>query len=561
MGIIGYSGLFRRWSLSRYLISMIAATGFLFLLLLDTVDFCVNEMGARNITYDVFWMYLCNPKEIAHLLPFSVYFIYLFLFILISLIFAICIKFSHVFHDGFCHLTQSVRQLNLSGNKRKRSIHVQFLVLSYLISSLFMVKYLNASHGTFWMGEPISNYLFYWSPIIKHDSHSEAIAEKDRRIKATYPSGKPFLKKNVILIISDSLRADHMGAYGYKRPTTPFLTRMVTEGRLMKVKYAFSACPETAAGVLSTLASRDYRSLSEYNFKLNEALRDNGYNAFYILSGDQTYYQRLRWFFGQDIDLVFDGNNSKKYELTDDRVLFEGLEKVPDYKGKPAFFYFHLMSSHAMGIHLAPFNKYKPCTPDLEMDSAHEQVALINKYDNGVLQADSFIKDLFAALNKKGYLQGSIVFILADHGDALGEHHHYGHDRYVYQEDIHIPMLIYDSEEKNYKNLEFASQSDVAPTILDRLNLPIPSTWEGKSLLNSSSKVFIYSQTRIAPFRFSLLYRKDKAIYHYIRGHLNEELYNLTSDPNEKINLISTANRDLINFMRNNSAKGSDSHT
>jgi len=559
MGALVSFDSFKKWRFSRYVLATVASAGSLFLLVLYIVDFSVNKMGARNITYDVFFLYLLSPKNIANLLPFSIYWVYIFFLILVVTVFTIYMKFSSLIFKGFCELILTVKQSNPFRNNNKYSAHLLFLILSCMASLLFMVKYLNSSHGIFWMGEPISNFVYYWSPITTGlNPHRTAVAKEDRRIRNAYPSGKPFLKKNVILIISDSLRADHMSVYGYKRLTTPFLDSMMTLGRLKKVKYTFAECPETAAGVLSILASRSYRSLSEYNFKLNELLRDNGYKVFYILSGDQTVYERLRWFFGQDIDLLFDGNNSKNYALADDRLIFEGLEKVPDYKGNPAFFYFHLMSSQFLGVRHDKFEKFKPSKLNTEIEGALQQEVHVNRYDNGVLQADSFIQEIFTTLDRKGYLSGSIVFILSDHGDGLGEHDHYGHDRYVYQEDIRIPMLIYDSKETHYNNLEFASQSDVAPTILDRLNLPIPDSWEGRSLLNSNIKEFIYSQTRMNPFRFSLLYRNDGAIYHYIRGPVKEELYELSSDPIEGSNLILTADTGLIRLMREETAKGFD---
>lgn len=64
-------------------------------------------------------------------------------------------------------------------------------------------------------------------------------------------------------------------------------------------------------------------------------------------------------------------------------------------------------------------------------------------------------------------MQDSVVIILADHGQGLGEHGKYGHRRYLYQEQLGIPWLIYDTSEAPYGNLEFAAQIDVAPTILD----------------------------------------------------------------------------------------------
>ncbi len=560
MGALVRIERFQRWRLSRYVVSAIPATVSVSLLILYIVDYGVNKMGARNITYDVFWMYLLKPNDIAQVLPLPIYYIYFMLLIIIVIVYALHMKYSNIIYEGISDFVLPDRGSSLFFNKERAIVSTLLISISCLAFIFVMMRYYNKANHIFWVGEPITNFVVYWSPI-GDDPHRVAVAHEDRRVREAYRSKKYTLKKNVILIIVDSLRADHMSVYGYHRETTPFLKSMLDQGKLMKVEFAISSCPETAGGVLSTLSSRDFRSLAEYNFKLNELLRDQGYKVYFIHSGDQTYYQRLRWFFGKEIDLFFDGNNSKLYSANDDRVIFEGLKKVPEHVDTPAFFYFHLMSTHIVGVRHEEFDKWMPSKLDAEwvkfVNNEYDHDVLVNRYDDGVLQSDSVIKDIFNALNEKGYLSDSIVFILADHGDGLGEHGHNGHDFYAYQEDIRIPMLIYDPDGPPYANLEFASQPDVAVTILDRLQLPIPSTWEGHSLLNPKIKEFIYSQSRNDPPLISIIYRNGGMIYKYIQGQKKEELYELTKDPGEHNNLVQTADPALIRRMRSQISQGS----
>src|SRR5260370_39604593 len=161
------------------------------------------------------------------------------------------------------------------------------------------------------------------------------------------------------------------------------------------------------------------------------------------------------------------------------------------------------------------------------------------------MQADGTIKDMFAALERKGYLKNSIVVIGADHGEGLGERSRYGWGlgHWLYQEFIRIPLLIYDESPAKYANLKFATQIDVAPTIVDRLGLPIPACWQGASLLNANIKVFTTHQTCLKNHPcYAELYRMDMTTYKYIYCAVDkrEELYDLTSDPNEQLNLIDT---------------------
>lgn len=340
--------------------------------------------------------------------------------------------------------------------------------------------------------------------------------------------------RNVIVIFADALRADHMGVYGYARPTTPFLSRLDSAGRLRKVKLAMATCPFTACGVVSTLASRDSAVLELGSLKLHDILHARGYRTYFIGASDHTVWYALRMHYGDNVDVFFDGFHSRKYSLNDDRVVLEGLEAVPVSSGKPAFFNFFLTSTHVVGTKLPEFRRWTPATG-------------VNAYDNGILQADRSIEQIFAALEARGYLANSIVVILGDHGDAFGEHGITGHTLSVYQETLHIPMLFVGGD---YANLEYATQSDVAPTILAQLGLPRPASWQGQSLLDAPAKtVSTHWTDRARPWR-AVVYREGGRTWKYMYmsrlGSRVEELYELGGDPRETRNRIEEPGLDSI---------------
>ena len=185
-----------------------------------------------------------------------------------------------------------------------------------------------------------------------------------------------------------------------------------------------------------------------------------------------------------------------------------------------------------------------------------EFAALSNRYDNGVLQSDDYMRRIFATLDAKGYLANSIVVILGDHGDSLGEKGHIGHTRFLYQEDIRIPLLIYDQDVSRYQNANFATQADIAPTILQRLGLRVPSGWSDHSLLQPARERISLHQTRrgkescYAAVRFT-----PESLHKYMRcdgasgGH-GELLYDLRLDPTEQKNLIESGDVALIAKLR-----------
>jgi glucan phosphoethanolaminetransferase (alkaline phosphatase superfamily) len=349
----------------------------------------------------------------------------------------------------------------------------------------------------------------------------------------------------VVLIIVDSLRADRMQVYGYERPTTPFLSQLVQDGRMKKVDAAFSSCSESFCGITSTLASREFRDISARTFQLQDVLRDEGYQTWFLLSGNHSAWNGLPQFYRASDGTFFDGSQTRRYTMDDDRVVLEGLERVPPASpDQPAFFYMHLMSPHFLGVQLPESHFFtRPddlVSPGLEPYKIRDQLNKPDRYDDKVRQADGIIRQIFDTLTAKHYLDNAVVIVTGDHGEGLGERH-WSHGWDLYNEDIRIPMLLYDVPATTYPDLAFAAQVDIAPTILDRLGLPIPASWEGRSLLAPILKRFTYHQTYFLPNRFAVLYRDQHMLFKFIATpqYGKEELYDLAKDRGEVRNLVS----------------------
>ena len=157
--------------------------------------------------------------------------------------------------------------------------------------------------------------------------------------------------------------------------------------------------------------------------------------------------------------------------------------------------------------------------------------------------------------------------VTADHGEGLGERH-WAHGWHLYNEDIRIPLLLYNTSPATYPDLSFGAQIDIAPTILESLALPIPASWEGRSLLTRTRQRFTYHQTYFLPHRFAVLYRDERALFKFIATpqYGTEELYDLTTDSAEVRNLVTEQSelaallrRKARAYMENNSENGSGS--
>jgi arylsulfatase A-like enzyme len=407
-----------------------------------------------------------------------------------------------------------------------------------------------------WKHELIASFLRPEGFAFEPTARREAVAERDAVLRASYP--RPVggaRRKNVVLIIVDSLRADRMHAYGYPRETTPFLSSLVRSGRMKKVDAAFSSCSESFCGITSTLSSRDFRNISARTFQLQDVLSDQGYRTWFMLSGNHSAWNGLPYFYHSEESTFFDGSMTRRYTMDDDRLVLEGLERVPPaLPGEPAFFYMHLMSPHYLGVQFEDSHVFTSpddrVSPGLEPYKILSELNKPDRYDDKVRQADGIIRDIFAALDAKRYLDDAIVVVTADHGEGLGERH-WAHGWHLYNEDIRIPMLFYDAPSASYPDLTFGTQVDIAPTILDRLGLPIPESWDGKSLLAPSRTRFTYHQTYFVPNRFGILYRDDRALFKFIATpqYGTEELYDLGADPGETQNLV-TEHPALATLLR-----------
>lgn len=542
-GFLSRCRRFREWRFARHAVAAILTAAFLLLILLYLADYVTNGIWGMNLTFTLIASSLANPEAFTEFSPawasicvigagFTGLVYKFYLVLSRSLMAAV----EEMFHPG--------REFSYFKN-RSRAI-LSSAAVSALAAAF--IAFMTITYGSpSWRGEPLANLLMPFP-----DFHRATVRIEERQSRENYPKGMEFERKNIVIIMADSLRADHMGIYGYERPTTPFLAGLLATGQLKKVEFAVSSSSESICGVMSTLASKYYRDLTNGNFKLHDLLRDQGYRIHFFLSGNHDWYGLREWY-GKEID-IYEENGSK-----DDRKMYECLRQVPDFSGTPAFFFFFLMSTHYIGTKLEAHAVYRPCKLDVNLHAffGHRQdpVVLTNRYDNGVIQADDFMRKIFATLEDKGYLKDSLVMIMGDHGEGLGEHGHFGHTKYLYQENIRIPFLIYDRSPRPYQNLKFATQLDVAPTVADRLGLPLPACWHGNSLLRHDTRRYSYHETLREPKCRAILYRENDHVYKYIvwekEGKLcDEELYELTSDTGEERNLIPAADLEALREVR-----------
>ncbi len=282
---------------------------------------------------------------------------------------------------------------------------------------------------------------------------------------------------------------------------------------------------------------------------LHNVLRDRGYNINFVLSGSHSQDNPLPKFYGPIFDFAHYIDGDMSGHGTDDRAVVDYLKAMPAADGKPNFFFIWLMSSHDARVPFLPSPPRFEPTPSFAPSSVYldegrhtyppdVRQEVVNLYDDGVVQTDIIIEQVFSVLKDKGYLSDSVVFITGDHGEGLGERGLYAHGRYLYGEFTRIPLLIYDPSATTYQNLSFANQTDIAPTVLDLLGLPEPQSWEGRSLVAGPPRTITFTQNDLlqeSPCRGVNLRRDGMAPYliqcQRDDGTRSEEILDLAADP------------------------------
>ena len=355
-------------------------------------------------------------------------------------------------------------------------------------------------------------------------------------------------RPNLVLIVVDALRPDHMGLYGYGRDTTPALSRLERSGISRKSGAVRSVCASSACGLLGIMSSKFVHQLSARPFTLHEALKRHGYAVHLLLSGDHTSFYGLKSAYGV-ADSYFDGHSGRRLKyVNDDQPVLERLAAFPEWDGRSVLLHFHLMSAHVLGRRDQATARYAPAasyalTANRGSGEASEELA-VNHYDNGVLQADATIAALLATLERKGYLRDTLVAITADHGESLGEHGLYQHANSVHEQALRVPFVLLSYGHRPAGRIDarpLASQVDIAPTLFAELGLPLPSTWVGTPLQQPSNRQFTFFQELAEVGLFD--HRQPANVWKYwfdAKGR-REYAFNLSMDPQERTNLIESA--------------------
>ncbi len=297
---------------------------------------------------------------------------------------------------------------------------------------------------------------------------------------------------NVMLIVLDTLRADHLGSYGYPRATSPILDGFASEN--VKFNYAVTAAPWTPPS-LATMFSGVYPSrhgmmppdgrdlarqsatrLDDKVLTLAEIFRQHGYVTAGITPNP---WMQAEFGFDQGFDRYHyrDRGRAEEINQTAFAVIAE-MSKIP----KPFFLFLHYLDPHDPYDPPAPYRAMFSGTPPGPAYSA-EIEDLINRYDGEIRYLDDQLAELFAFLKDRGLYDDLRVAVVGDHGEQFMEHGHLTHGFEVHNEELHVPLFLKTGQPHRAPDFT-VSTVDVFPSLLEMAAIEVPTHAQGLSLLD-----------------------------------------------------------------------------
>ena len=343
----------------------------------------------------------------------------------------------------------------------------------------------------------------------------------------------------IVLISIDTLRADHLPAYGYRGGSTPAIDRLARAGIVFDDVY--SQCPLTLPSHATLFTGR---------LPLHHGVRDNiGYT---VAAAERTLASRLKAagyttggaissyvlrrqtgiaggfdFFDDELTIAGTGESLSETQRDGARTIEALAAWVDAHAGQPLFAFLHLYEPHT------------PYTPP----PSH---AMAQPYDGEIAYADELVGRFLDRLSARGLLDRAIVAVVSDHGEGLGDHGEAEHGLLLYREALRVPWILRlpGGQRGGTRVAGAAGLVDVAPTLLALAGLSSDGM-DGQALTPAlaSRRVAdrtVYSETQYPRLHFgwSDLASAVDGRYHYIRAP-TPELYDVAADPGERANLAS----------------------
>jgi arylsulfatase A-like enzyme/tetratricopeptide (TPR) repeat protein len=344
----------------------------------------------------------------------------------------------------------------------------------------------------------------------------------------------------VVVVSIDTLRADHLPAYGYHEVATPALDAFRNDALLFE--NAYSHVPLTLPSHVTVLTGllppqsgvRDNTgySLAADRATLPELLRRSGYATGAAVSAvvmaKTSRVDRGFDFYDDNVEASAPGQPLGAIQRSGFETERVAEEWIGERSGKAFFFLLHLYEPHTPYRPPEPYASRYPDRP----------------YDGEIATADAIVGKFFEFLKAKGLYDRAVIVLMSDHGEGLGDHGEDEHGLLLYREDLHVPLMVKlpGSLERGERVARPVGLVDVFPTVAALTGVSPPPGLAGASLLAPETAAgasrAIYGETLFPRYHFgwSDLACLTDGRHHYIHAP-RPELYDVVADPGEKNDL------------------------
>lgn len=393
---------------------------------------------------------------------------------------------------------------------------------------------------------------------------------------------------NILLVTVDSLRADHLGCYGYDRPVSPNIDALASGGHLFRNAFSHAGATRTSfPAILSSVHPMYYGppfSLSEERTLAAEPLQNDGFST---VGFNSNPYLAAEFGYDRGFDTLSDWENKKsltakfrqfvKNRLPHDSALYKSIKRIfaaterttgievgslyrpaddltetaikwiENHPDDGNFVWIHYMDVHHP---YAPPAKHQRALGQ-GVTSDRQAMKLRRKFLEAPEEATDEewkkLKDLYdAEIRFTDHEIGRLleraqeqwddiqVYFTADHGEEFGEHGAFGHEGTFYDELIHVPLILSGGDTGSYD--EIVGLVDIAPTILDYADVSIPDNYMGYSL-RSLVEDGDWPRDAVVSRVDDKVYYRDSD-WKYIEYGDQMKLYDLRTDPRETNNCL-----------------------
>ena len=380
---------------------------------------------------------------------------------------------------------------------------------------------------------------------------------------------------NVILMVIDTLRADHLGGYGYFRDTTPVLDTLIEEGVRFDAAIAPGSWSPPSQISIITGVNPYLHGVNDFGHRirspidpLGTILKRHGY-ATGLFSSHRALHT--------SVERSTEGMDHQFVALDRDREVLEDAADFALSARPPLFLYICLTTPHA------PYDRYPEKynsslftdTPPggkrqfrftkgvdlgkngipivVRIGNRRDAGFYINRYDRAVRHVDTLVGEFWKTLKSAGLTENTVLVVTSDHGEGLGENAVFAHEYFFYDFLVRVPLIVrFPAQIRGGETwAQQVALIDIVPTILGLAGISVPEALEGSDL---SEDLIEQSRPDDPPLvagsyiargerRFMVRSQNQKLVFDS-KGN-REELYDLLLDPTESSNEIGSKNKPL----------------